>query len=171
MCTAPQSSNSLTDRLPRSKGFSLVDTMVSLVILVIAVLGVSKVRYYTTLDTQKAERQTTAAQTAILLGETWRGTKGSESFNPVAQLGADLTITQTTAPKTQGKKDAEGFFLLDNYKLTLDQVNYYATLSWKDIDKDLRALNVLIAWAQNGQASDSQSTDKEFEVTIYAQQW
>ncbi|MFC1605042.1 hypothetical protein ACFL5F_08455, partial [Planctomycetota bacterium] len=69
----------------------------------------------------------------------------------------------------------DDFTLLGNYKVVLDDddvnsVNYYATMSWKDIQPGLRALNVSVAWAQRGPgADDEEDVDKSFGLTVYTQ--
>ena len=55
--------------------------------------------------------------------------------------------------------------LLGSYTVTLNDVNYYAILSYKDIDTGLRALNVVVAWDQQG--SQFGFPVKSFKLTTY----
>jgi hypothetical protein len=49
-------------------------------------------------------------------------------------------------------------------------INYYAALSWKDIQPGLRALNVVVGWAQRDLGGNGiQDVDKTFRLTIYTQ--
>lgn len=147
------------------RGVSLVGTMIAVVVLLIALIGTSNFRYYAALDARKADAQTTAARIALMLCEGWRGIKGSETYDPTAHLGSSLAITQNTYAYPDKPLD---FTLLGRYTVVLENVNYYTTLSWKDVQPGLRALNVVMAWAQRGHIESSiDNVDKSFMLTIY----
>jgi len=147
------------------RGVSLVGTMVAVVVLLIALIGTSNFRYFSALDARKADAQTTAARVALMLCEGWRGIRGDGTYNPTAHLGSSLTITQNNQVYPDKPPD---FTLLGSYKVVLESVNYYTTLSWKDVQPGLRALNVVVAWAQRDQREGSiDSVDKSFKLTIY----
>ena len=155
------------------RGATLVSALVAVAVILIAVIGTSNFRYYSALDARKATAQTEGARIALMLCENWRGIQGNLTYNPVTILGSDLTITIS-----EGPKNPEGFTLLGSYRILLDNPNdgdndyhitYYATLSWQDIKPGLRALNVVVAWAQRDQgAGDFASTDKSYSLTTYA---
>jgi hypothetical protein len=152
--------------LKSKKGTSLVEVMVAMVILIALVVGAVQYRYYATLDARKAAMQRTAATIGLLLCENWRGVKGTETYDPTAHLGPDITIIQATASEDV-ESEEDGFILLGRYTVILDDVKYYATLSWKDVKSELRALNVIVAWAQRYQGGGSESADKLFKLTTY----
>lgn len=149
-------------------GMSLVGTMVAVVILLIAVIGTSSFRYYSAMDTRRADAQTAAARIALTLCESWRGISGDVTYNPIAHLSTNLAITQSTV----GPAQPSDFTLLGSYAIELDDVHgvtHYATLSWKDVQPGLRALNVVVAWAQRGPGADgTENVDKSFRLTIYS---
>lgn len=68
-------------------GFTFTEIMGVILVLTVAVLGASAYRYHATLDTRKADLQTTAARVGSLLLETWRGTSNPNTFDPVAHRG------------------------------------------------------------------------------------
>jgi len=146
------------------RGFSLVSVMIAMVIILAALIGTSNFRYYSTLDAQKAAAKITASRIGLMLCENWRGLGGSETYDPLTSLGSALTITAGTGPD----KPAD-FTLLGRYTITLNGANYYITLSWKDVSTGLRALNIVVAWAQREQGVSSlNDTDKSFKLTTYA---
>ena len=118
--------------------------------------------------------QTEASRLALLLCEDWRGIQGDLSYDPITFLGDDLEISLYETADYP-----EDFNLLGSYVIQLDSddlqdrknaynINYYATLLYKDIEPGLRALNVVIAWKQketNSEAIDS--TDKTYSLTLY----
>jgi hypothetical protein len=138
--------------------------MIATVILIAALIGTSNFRYYVTMDAQKASAKITAARIGLMLCESWRGLKGTETYDPAAYFGSALTITPGTGPD----KPVD-FTLLGSYTITLNGANYYITLSWKDVSTGLRALNIVVTWAQREQRTSSlNDADKTFKLTTYA---
>lgn len=144
-------------------GISLVETMNAIAILSIGLIGASGYLYCSMLDSRKADAYVTSAQTGYLLSESWRGLQGSEAYDPVAHLGAGLTITAGDGPDAPG-----GYTVLGSYEIVLNDVAFYATLSWKDLNSNLRALNIVLIWAQRGQGQNKiDEADRSFELTTY----
>ncbi len=166
------------DRGPKSRtAVTLIEVMAAIVILVIAVLGASGYRYYSTLDARRADFQNAAARIALLLCENWRG-RGYDctTYDPAAHLTSEdpnLTVADSGGV---GPDYAEGFTGLGRYKITMDGVDYWAALSWKGdaATEGLRALNVVVAWAQRQTGSDDNTApvaaaggDRTFRLTTY----
>ena len=152
-----------TKRFCFRRGVSLLEIVIAIVILAVAVIGASGYRYYTALDARKAVMQSTAARIGLLLCESWRGLGGAETYDPTAHLGPELPITAGSGPAKP-----EDFTLLGSYAIVLNGANYYATLSWKDVSAGLRALSVVVAWAQRPQEEPSfEEADKLFKLTTY----
>ena len=159
--------DSTVSKIRCRRGVSLVGTMVAVVILLIAVIGTSSFRYYSAMDTRRADAQTAAARIALTLCESWRGINGDVTYDPITHLGTNLAIT----PSTTGPEKPSDFTLLGSYAIDVDDIHgvtHYATLSWKDVQSGLRALNVIVAWAQRGPGLDgAENVDKSFRLTIY----
>ena len=146
------------------RGFSLISTMIAIVIILVALIGTSNFRYFSTLDAKKAAAKITASRIGLMLCENWRGLGGVETYDPATSLDSALTITPSTGPAKPGD-----FTLLGSYTITLNGANYYITLSWKDVSTGLRALNIIVAWAQRTQGVSSlNNADKSFKLTTYA---
>ena len=162
-----------TRKIRCRRGVSLVGTMVAVAILLIALIGTSTFRYAAALDGRRADAHTTASRIALTLCENWRGVKGAPTYNPTAYSGSDLEVAAG-----EGPDKPEDFTLLGSYTVQFDDgagVNdYAATLSWKDIQPGLRALNVVVAWVSREQPvegkNDAAATpDKSFGLTVYTQ--
>jgi len=166
------------------RGVSLVSTMVAVVILLISLIGTSSFRYSAALDGRKAKAQTAAARIALMLCESWRGINGDVTFDPIQLCGSDLVtfdpIQLCGSDLVIDTLDANldkplDFNLLGSYAVVLESnesynIDYYATLSWKDFQPGLRALNVIVAWAQRDLGIDGvEGADKSFRLTIYTQ--
>ena len=149
------------ERSKSGAAFTLVEVMAAIVIMSIAVIGASSYRYHAALDARKADMQMSAARVTLLLCEDWRGLKGIATYNPVSYLGSDLTIAPSSSFETgiintkSFPVAAGGFTLLGIYTIAMDGVNYYAILSWKDVNTGLRALNVIVVWPVRGQTAVS----------------
>jgi len=162
-------------RVKSAAAFTLVEIMLSVAVLLVAVIGASGYRCYAGLDARKAKTHITAARIALLLSESWRGVKGSETYDPVLHLSPDLSITANTMYQFDstsyviiGSAAAEGFTPLGIYTVVSNNANdvYYATLSYKDVSTGLRALNVVVAWPQAGQRAPTTSVSKTTGATV-----
>jgi prepilin-type N-terminal cleavage/methylation domain-containing protein len=150
-------------RIKSTGGFTLVEVMITILILSVAVIGASGYRYYSALDARKADLRVTAARVGLLLCESWRGVEGVETYDPVAHFQSDLAIAGGSGPAAP-----EGFTLLGSYEITVNGITYYASLSWKDMGTGLRALNVVVAWPlANPGALSLADMDKLFQLTTY----
>ncbi len=150
----------------RRGGFSLIDVMVAVAVLVMAIVGTSSFRYHSNLDCRRAERQSAAARAALLLSESWRGTGGDEAYDPVGYLSSTVTIEEGDGPDAP-----DGYTALGSYEVTVNGTICYATLAWKDGDDGLRELNVQLMWSQRGQGDEGiDEADKSFALTTYAAQ-
>lgn len=144
-------------------GTTLTETMHAIAILSITLIGVSGYRYCSTLDTRKADAYIASARIGYMLSESWRGMQGDVAYDPVARLGGGMTITASEGPDAPA-----GYTILGNYKIVLNDITFYATLSWKDISSALRALNTTIVWAQRTHEQDGLAdSDKSFGLTTY----
>jgi hypothetical protein len=162
-----------TRKIRYRRGVSLIGTMIAVAILLIALIGTSTFRYAAAMDGRRADAHTTAARVALTLGENWRGTRGDLNYDPVAYSGSGLVVTADDGPA-----NPVDFTLLGSYKVQFDDgtgVNdYLTTLSWKDIQPGLRALNVIVEWASREDAVSSTTyssgtTDKSFALTVFTQ--
>ena len=149
-------------------GLTLIEVMAAIIILAIAVIGASGYRYYSALDAKRAEMQSAAARVALLLCENWRGLgyDRTATFDPVTHLSSQMQIATASA----GPSYPSGFTPLGRYQVVADNVRYLASLSWDDDASvpGLRALNVVVGWAQRQVASDgNDEMDKTYSLTTY----
>ena len=86
-------------------------------------------------------------------------------MDAATSLTPALTIAAGNGPATPAN-----FTLMEKYQVTLNGLNYFVNMSWKDLSTSLRILNVAVAWAQakRGQTTLN-DTDKQFKVVTYIQ--
>lgn len=142
----------------KCNGFSLLEVITASIVLVITVVGTSSYSYYSALDQRKGAMQTSAARTALLLYESWRGLQGATTYNPTTWNLSGVSISAGSGPAAPS-----GFTALGSYSITTNNFTYTATLSWQDISAGLRALNVIIAWSTSG----SSTPDNSYTLTSY----
>ncbi|MHC4477500.1 MAG: hypothetical protein ACYTEL_17775 [Planctomycetota bacterium] len=153
-------------RLRRLKAMTLIEVMEAILVLAIAILGACGYRYHSALDAKRADMNATAARIGMLMCESWRGAAGSGTYDPVAELGSELTISSMSLSAQFG---ASGFTTLGGYLVTVEGINYYAALAYSDVNSGLRALNVIVGWAQRDEgAATPADADKLFKLTTYA---
>ncbi len=154
----------------KSRGVTLVEVMAATLIIVVAVLGTSGYRYYSSLDAKRADMQSTAARIALALCENWRGRgmQRSTTYDPVSHLGSELDIKAVST----GPQYPAGFTGAGHYEVVVANVRYAVALAWRDEASGLRALNVTVAWAQRQIDPDGgpETMDKAFRLTTYVSQ-
>lgn len=141
-----------------NKGFTLIDVLLSVVILIIAISGAIQFRYHAAIQTRKAKMRTGAAELAQTLVETWRAEGGADTFDSAAHYSPAITITPASGPAKPSD-----YNLLGSYAIKWADYDYTATLSSKDIGNGLKALNVIVAWPFG-----NSNNFKEFRITSYA---
>ena len=163
-------------RLKSVAAFTLVEIMLSVAVLLIALIGTAGYRYQSALDSQKSRLHINAARVGLSLSESWRGLKGSQSYDPAVHLGSDLSIAENVPLEAAWgtsvgvTASTEGFQLLGVYTITSDGVDYHAILSWKDVSTGLRALSIVVTWPEaNRMPISSISTYKVFKTTAYTE--
>ncbi len=129
-------------RKKRTAGLTLIEIMVSVVIIVVGVLGAAGYRYYCALDARKADIQITTARVGSMLLETWKATGGSSDFDPLTEFASELAITTNNV----SLNELSGYNSLPCYSINIDGSMYIAMLSYQDdATSGLRLLNVRVA--------------------------
>lgn len=141
----------------KQKGFTLIDVLFSVVILIVAISGAIQYRYHAALGVRKAKMQNGAAELALMFVETWRGVNGADTFDSQSHFNSALPISSSTGPASPTDYNPLG-----SYAIQWSDYNYTATLSSRDIGNGLRSLNVIVAWPFG-----NSNTDKEYRITSY----
>ncbi|MGA2070518.1 MAG: prepilin-type N-terminal cleavage/methylation domain-containing protein [Sedimentisphaerales bacterium] len=139
-------------------GFTLVEVMMSVAIIIIVALGTLSFQYYNVKDSRTSEAQTTATRLAQLLLEDWKSTGGDPLYDATT-LGLGFLAP---TPPTAG-----------NYIITLDNQTFYLSMAQQlapvgsGTNPDnvagvtLQQLSVTVSWRKdygNGAVSGSDPT-------------
>jgi Tfp pilus assembly protein PilV len=150
-------------------GMTLIEAMIACNIMLIGVFGVFSYKYASNFDVMKTKSYISASRIVWLLAENWRGNGGSSTYDPVAQLSSMVTIyTNTTGPSVP-----TGYTKLGQYKVVENNVNYFVTMSWKNVSTGLNALNIIVAWPQRKTGTGTVYADARdtSQLTTYAAQY
>jgi len=137
-----------------ARGFSLVEQIVTAVILAIAALGALQYEYFAAAHARIARVQMAAARAAQLLIEDWKSTAGSDEYDPSA-LGLGFSHAGA-APSGFTTAAGLGATLNDAvYGITLCDMPVLAMLKYLDVAHDtvarttLRQLAVVVRYGQS----------------------
>jgi len=160
------------NRAKSRAAITLVEVMVTVVIVALAVLGASGYRYYLALDARKAALERTGVRVALLLSESWRG-QGFDlipTYDPTVCSASDVKI----AASVTGPDYPLGFTPLGRYEVVVNgDYRYWASLSWKDYEggTGLRVLNTVVAWFPRSVGAEVRGVGldgaKSFKLTTY----
>lgn len=172
-------------------GVTVVEVMVTIVIVLIAVVGTGAFRYHSALLSRKAEVRTAAARLAATLLNGWKGAgsysgystyellnpsdydpRDPNDYNPNDVDPVDFGLGIRTYFNAPGPPVAVGYSALDascnpNYRFVIDSVNYYVTLSYKDESGKPRLLNVCVAWMNDYELWDDSAPYQSISFSMY----
>ena len=136
-----------------AKGATLVEAMVTAVVVSIAELGGLSYEYLSAKHTKIAVSQMTATRTARLLLEDWKSTGGSAEYNP-SRLGLGFSKVSTQLTGIAVPPELEGMTATGVYSARSDGLPMVITLKHKDVAEDpdadvkLRQLSILVSFGE-----------------------
>jgi Tfp pilus assembly protein PilV len=116
----------MTSKHPRfASAVTLTETLVAMVVLVIAALGGLASQYLAARHSQIARAQIIGTRTAQLLLEDWKSTGGSENYDP-STLGLGFSAVTAFSSAAGATTDTAV------YSITVDNVPMQVSLQWID---------------------------------------
>lgn len=132
----------------QTSAFSLIEVLVTIVLLLIVATGIWRFRYEATLHAERAQQITAAGRVANLICQSWKAVNGVNTYNPT-QCNFDSSIvlaaTSTTSLTTN---NLNGFTSLGQWTVQTPDAPYAAALFYQDDISvpGLRTLRVLLEW-------------------------
>ena len=140
-------------------GFSLVEVMVSVLIIIIVALGTLSFQYHGIKHSRSSEAQIAATRLGQLLLEDWKSAGGDTAYDPNA-LGLGFTLVSPL-----------------NYKITLDYQTFYIQLAQQlapvGSNPDnvagvtLQQLGVTVSWRKDFGTGPVTSSDYTLTFTTF----
>ncbi|MBN2589344.1 MAG: prepilin-type N-terminal cleavage/methylation domain-containing protein [Sedimentisphaerales bacterium] len=138
-------------RRQHNKGFTLIEILISLVIIAVAVVGAVMFRYFSANNARISDVHTGAGQVCLLILEGWKGAGGHTDYNPNTEIG----------PEIQASSDISiGTISSGQYPVQLTggtNTYYFVSLAYdEDVDGDgtddsgIRKLTVAVTYYGSG---------------------
>jgi prepilin-type N-terminal cleavage/methylation domain-containing protein len=134
-------------RKNRNNGLTLIEVMVSMLVILIIVIGAVSYMYASMWNARRAEVRITATRVGQLLLETWKvtgpvvnGVWNVTAFNPITDFGPELPTNFQATAIDLGGIGVE----LGDYQIQIDGVHYFVTLLYNNSQP--RMLNARVAW-------------------------
>ncbi len=148
----------------RPDGFTLVEVMVSVAIIIIVSLGTLNFQYQGVKHSRSSEAQTTATRLAQLLLEDWKSTGGADDYDATS-LGLGFLNPPTPDP--------------GHYQITLDNQTFYIVMaqqlapvgSGSNPDPvagvTLQQLSVTVSWRKDFSSGAISGSDPTLTFTTF----
>ena len=135
----------------RQRGFTLIEVMISVLIIMVLATGAMGYQYHSTRDVKISEVQATAARVAMLLLEAWKGQQGDTTFDPTDVFGSEMSVqTSMIGPDIPTNSMGVALTTLGSYEVVVRGVHYYVALSYEDPSAlEPMLLNATIGWRNN----------------------
>ncbi len=150
-------------RRTRTRGVSLVEVMVSIILMTAIILVAIGTRYLAGRQARRGDAYGAAGKLGLMLLEAWRSTGTPAAYDPITAFAGQMTI----ATSASGPAAPTGFTTLGNYHVVLDNVNYHATLAYDEPAEQPAVLHVSVAFKQNYQAGTFATGDNVVRLTTY----
>ncbi|MFA5239752.1 MAG: hypothetical protein WC476_08625 [Phycisphaerae bacterium] len=149
---------------------TLIEVLISIVILGIAAIGALNYQYYAAGHARIARAQRLATRTAQLVLEDWKSTGGSADYD-LSTLGLGFSMPIQIPDQWDEEHGAGlGTTLNDSvYTITVDSLPMILMLIWQDVDVDtsaqitLRQLSVIVGFGAIDENGDVIFEDSHME--------
>jgi len=151
-------------RRTRTRGFTLTEVMVSILLVTTIILAAIGTRYLAVKQARRGDAYGTAGKLGLMLLEAWRSSATPATYDPITTFAGQMTVsTSGTGPPAP-----TGFTTLGRYRIVLDNVNYYPTLAYVNATTTQPAvLHVSVAFKHSYQAGTIATGDNTVRLTTY----
>ncbi|MCE5185506.1 MAG: hypothetical protein LLF76_05215 [Planctomycetaceae bacterium] len=152
------------------RAFTLVEVVISILIIMVLVNGVLGYQYFSTHDVRLSEVQASGARLGLLLLESWKAGGGPAGFDPVAQFGDKMKIEAIAGgPAVPDGEDA--FIKQGSYGVRMANTYYFVTLSQAEAnEQEPQALSVIVAWKKDYSAGDLTGEEANIPFSAFVSQ-
>ena len=165
-------------RRARSQGLTLIEVVVSILLVTIIVMAAMAARYLTVKQAVRADAYNTAGRLALLLLEGWRSTQPAlydptVAGSPLSSLSPTVTIARCAKGLCPDVPSIEFNSLNDTgYLVVADRMNFYVTLAYTIPDLTENAwhparLHVGVAFLNNYGIGDASASPNRVSLTTY----
>lgn len=147
---------------------TIVEVVVALSTILVVVIGALSFQYYCAVDAREADVRAGANRLALLMLEGWRGAGGRTPgerypFDPVEQFESIVPISGSSVGLPGLSQE------LGRYRVVLNRVNYFITLSYLDTSGAPRTLSATVAWSRNYKSEGLSQYVRFVALTTYVE--
>ena len=156
----------------RRRGLTLVEVAVSIAIVSAVVLAAMMARYASVRQARRADAYNGAGRLALLLLEGWRSYATPTDYTPVINFGPSSPVHLAIETSAAGPSLPTGFTQLGRYRVQMDNVNFYVTLSYYvnptvTVPRTPSKLHAAVAFRNDFQQGTLASSDPVVRLTTY----
>lgn len=150
-------------------GFSLVEILISILIIMVLATGAMGYQFLSTRDVKISEVQVNAARLSLLFLEGWKGCAGATDFDPVSIFSGEMDIqTAAYGPAIPADTDGGSLTLLGYYEVQMNHTCYYVTLSYNpESAAEPMLLSSVICWRNDFQQGVLEGQEKTVQNATY----
>lgn len=151
-------------QIHKTHGFTLIECMVVLLILMVTFGGIMSFRYYAVLSAERAETELLAARAATTISEAWRARRGAADFDPTEQsFSGHFQISSANMGSFNGIS-SPGTQELGMYQVEVEGRRFQANLFYRaGAVPNTRLLHVVLSWR------DGKKTAQQFHLSTLTQ--
>lgn len=148
-------SNTIKHNTRRYSAFTLIETIITMVVLLLVITGMWRFRYEAALQAERGQQIAAAGRIANLVCQSWSTVKGANTFNPaLCNFDSSLIFTSTSAT-TVTNNNLNGFTPLGEWTVQTPDRPFVAALFYQNdvATPGLRTLRVLMEWKDSRKLS------------------
>jgi len=146
--------------------FTLVEVVLSIVILMVLVNGVLGYQYLSARDAKLAEVHAAGGRLATLMLQSWKGCGGTNDFDPVDAFRGEIDIRlSSSGPEVpeEGTFSAHG-----QYRVRLNDVHFFVTLAKANAaEQHPMTLHASVAWRKDYSSTALDGSEKALQMSCY----
>lgn len=161
-------------RKNRNSGFTLIEVMISMLVIMIIVIGAVSYMYACVWNARRADVQITANRLGQIMLEGWKVSGAGDEilfFDPTDNDFDDYLPEEITA--AAGPPGLSTGTPLGSYRVKVNNVNLFVTLSYRNeqpvpLEDPLYLLNACVAWNRNYVSDTLSGTYDSISMTSYS---
>ncbi|UCH89480.1 MAG: prepilin-type N-terminal cleavage/methylation domain-containing protein [Thermoplasmata archaeon] len=161
-------------RKNRNSGLTLVEVMVSMLVIMIIVIGAVSYMYACMWNAKRADIRITATRIGQTLLDLWKingpvvdGIWDVEAFNPI-DPDFNLILPDNIGTTIEGIEGIGQELRGTRYEITIDGAHYFITLSYRQDYPNFYLLNACVAWSRNFNSATLESDPHRVWLTSYS---
>lgn len=161
-------------RKHRNRGFTLIEVMVSILVIMIIVIGAISYMYACMWNAKRADVRITATRVGQMLLDSWKingpvvdGIWDVEAFDPTDD-DFDSILPDNIGTTSAGIDGIGNELRGTRYEITIDGAHYFITLSYRQDFPNFYLLNACVAWSRNFGSVTLESEPQRIWLTSYS---